>query len=120
MSEKRFMEVVASSPKPGKEAEYNEWYDHHIKEMFEFKGMKKVRRCRCYHTLPPHGTYTDESNCPRYLTTYEFESKEALDAFWKDVVSKLVPDADKKEKEGDTLYDINWAAYYEDVIAMER
>lgn len=119
MSKLRFCEVVASAPKPGREADYNEWYDNHIKEMFRFNGLKKVSRKRCYKPLPPMGSYKNESDCPQYLTTYEFESKEDLDAFWATVVAPVNPEKIKKEKGVDS-YDLLWAAYYETVIELER
>ena len=119
MNKHKFMEVVASAPKPGREADYNEWYDNHIKQMFEFKGLKKVSRCRCYKRLPPKGTYKDESNCPQYLTTYEFESKKDLEAFWDSVVLKIDPDEAQKEKGADS-FDLSWSAFFESVITLER
>ena len=118
MTNQKFYEVVASRPKPGKEAEYNQWYDQHIKDVFEYKGMKKVTRAHCFHPLEPRGSYKDKSACPQYLTIYEFDSREALLDFFKEL-SKGTFD-DSKTGSDEELFDLDWCAGYESGAMMER
>ena len=118
MAKKRFFEIVASRPKPGKEAEYNQWYDQHVKDVFEYQGMKKVTRTNCFYPLEPRGTYDSKSNCPQYITIYEFESKEDLLDFWNELFKGTF---DKPKKENDeVLFDLYWAAGYESGVTLER
>jgi heme-degrading monooxygenase HmoA len=113
MEKKRIVEMVASGPKSGKEAEYNKWYDEHIKMLFGFKGLKKVSRSRCFQAIGANG-----SGSPQYLTTYEFETKEDLDAFHESPPMKSAA-KHYKENAGDIL-DIFWAGGYETLITLEK
>lgn len=106
-------ETVASAPKPGKDAEYNRWYDEHIKMLFGFEGLKKVSRVRCFRAIGANG-----ANSPLYLTTYEFESKEDLDAFYQSPQMKA---AEKHYKENaPAILDVLWAGGYESLITLQR
>jgi heme-degrading monooxygenase HmoA len=113
MEKKCFMETVASAPKPGKDAQYNQWYDEHINMLFGFKGLKRVTRTRCFRAIGANG-----SNSPQYLTRYEFESKEDLDAFY---ASPEMKKAEKHYKENaENLLDVFWAGGYEALITLEK
>jgi heme-degrading monooxygenase HmoA len=113
MEKKRVSETVASAPKPGKDAEYNRWYDEHIKILFGFKGLKKVSRKRCFRAIGANGP-----SSPQYLTVYEFESKEDLDAFYQSPQMKA---AEKHYKENaPAILDVLWAGGYETVISLEQ
>lgn len=116
MSDKRYFEFVASRPKQGKEAEYNQWYDRHIKDVFEFKSMKKVTRTHCFYPLEPRGTYQDTNDCPQYITMYEFGSKEDLMDFFEELTKGTFDDPENC----DVLYDLDWAAGYESGETLER
>ena len=118
MEKERFYEIVASHPKPGKEAEFNRWYDQHVKDVFKYKSMKKVTRTHCFHPLEPRGSYQDVSNCPQYITIYEFDSKEDLLDFFKEL-SKGTYD-DPKSGNDEELFDLDWAAGYESGVTLER
>ena len=76
MRNDKYLWVTASRPKPGKEEEYNRWYDQHVATFFKFPGLKRVCRNRCIHPL------SSVINA-QYLTLYEFEDKESLEAFSK-------------------------------------
>ena len=115
MVNKKCFEIVASRPKPGKEVEYNQWYDQHIKDVFEYKGMKKVTRIHCFHPLEPKGSYKDKNDCPQYLTIYEFDSSDDLMGFFEEL-SRGTFD----EPESEELYDLDWAAGYESGESLER
>jgi heme-degrading monooxygenase HmoA len=113
MERKCFSETVASAPKPGKEAEYNRWYDEHIKILFGFKGLKKVSRIRCFRPIGENGGHS-----PQYITTYEFESKEDFDAFYQ---SPYMKTAEKHFKENaKNILDVFWAGAYEALITLEK
>ena len=113
MEKQCIFETVASATKPGKEAEYNRWYDEHIKILFGFKGLKKVSRARCFRSIGENGNFS-----PQYITTYEFESKEDLDAFYQ---SPYMKTAEKHFKENaKDILDVSWAGGYETVITLEK
>jgi hypothetical protein len=131
MEQERIIEVVASAPKPGREAEYNCWYEEHIKTGFEFLGLKKVTRRRCFQTIGVNGPAS-----PLYLTIYEFEKKEDLPAFYRSFGNKSAShaagesaavqpsnDAQVSRLNGSEISDIveiQWAAAYETLTALQR
>ncbi len=106
----KYMEVVGSGPKPGKEKEYNEWYHKHITDLFAFGGLKRVSRSKLYNPL--------EQPCPKYLTIYEFDSPEDLVAFY---AQPLMKDAEKHYKEeAPKCLEMYWAGFYEPVETLEK
>jgi hypothetical protein len=110
---KLFLEIVGSGPKPGKEKAYLDYYMRHITEMFEYKGIQRVSYSRM---LPP--MFKAEPACPQYLTIYEFVSKEAMEAFYKD---PIFTSAGKEwEKIGKPAMDLKWCAKYETIKSLER
>ena len=118
MGNQKFYEIVASRPKPGKEAEYNQWYDQHVKDVFEYKGIKKVTRTHCFYPLEPRGSYRHKSDCPQYITIYEFDSEEDLLDFFKELFKGTFDDPKKETDE--VLFDLDWAAGYESGVIWER
>jgi heme-degrading monooxygenase HmoA len=113
MENKCFSETAASAPKPGKGAEYNRWYDEHVKILFGFKGLKKVSRMCRFRAIGENGAQS-----PQYLTTYEFESKADLDAFYQSPYMKA---AEKHFKENaKDILDVFWAGGYETLITLQK
>jgi len=109
----KYMEVVGSEPKPGKEKEYNEWYNKHITDLFAFGGLKRVSRSKCYKPL---GDFGQQS--PLYLTIYEFDAPGDLDAFYE---HPLMADAKIHfEEEAPKSVEIRWAGFYEPVETLEK
>jgi heme-degrading monooxygenase HmoA len=110
MSHKIIM-IAANEPSPEKEAEYNEWYNQkHVPMMFAFKGMKKATR---YHLLG------ENKECSRYLSVYEFDSKEDMQAFPKSAeFVAACQDFDEKWKDGG--FDRKWGASYEMIQTWEK
>ena len=112
MRDNKFLWVTTSRAKPGKEKEYNTWYDQHVDTFFTFPGLKRVCRNRCYNSFE----FGDA--CAQYLTIYEFDNKEALEAFSKSEAMKIA----KKEYEeaweeiGETL----WTGWWEPLKTLER
>src|SRR4030042_4706378 len=101
----KYMEVVGSGPKPGKEKEYNAWYHKHITDLFAFGGLKRVSRSKLYKPLGETG-----KRSPLYLPIYEFNAPWDLDAFYKD---PLMAEAKIHfEEEGGKGLDMYWAGFY--------
>jgi hypothetical protein len=66
----RYQYVVMTSPVPGQEDAYNEWYTNtHLKEVLEIPGFKTGRRYRLHQSAK--APVTSE---PRYMAVYEIES----------------------------------------------
>jgi hypothetical protein len=61
----RFVFVVQTDPTPGRDREYNEWYDGiHLKEVCSFPGFTGARRFRLVDGEGKH----------KYLALYELET----------------------------------------------
>lgn len=61
----RFVFVVQTDPVPGRDREYNEWYDRiHLKEVCSFPGFTGARRFRI----------VDGEGKTKYLAIYELET----------------------------------------------
>jgi hypothetical protein len=113
MKEDRFLWLVCSQPAPGKEKEYNEFYDKHVGTFFKFPGLKRVVRNKCYQPQLNPGS------CPQYVVIYEFEKKADLEAF----VKSDAADAAKKEfavEWNDNIGSFLWSGWYEPVKKLER
>jgi hypothetical protein len=114
MRKEKFLEVVGSRPKPGKEKEYKAWYHQHITDMFKFGGLKRVSLNKIYQPVGEKGPQS-----PTFVTIYEFDSKEDLAAFYKNV---MMPSAGGQLKDAllpDSV-DVLWAGYYEPVETLEK
>jgi len=112
MKKEKYLEVVGSKPKPGKEKEYLAWYHQHLADMCKFKGCKRVQLSKIYQGVGEKGPAS-----PTYITIYEFDSKEAIADFYKNV---MMPSAGGQLKD-DLLPDsveVLWAGYYEPVETM--
>ncbi len=71
--------VVFSNAVPGKDAEFNDWYDKvHLKEVLEVRGIEAAQRFEVAETQIMEG----EPPPSRYLAIYEIEGdlKEAANA----------------------------------------
>jgi antibiotic biosynthesis monooxygenase (ABM) superfamily enzyme len=112
MEKARYLWLVSSKANPGKEEEYNKWYDQHVTTFFKFPGAKKIVRNKCYRPMQ------NPDSCPQYVVIYEFNTKEDLEAFIKSDASE----AGKKEYEegwkdqGVFL----WSGWYEPVKVLKR
>ena len=98
--------VVASEPKPGKEKEYNEWYDQHIDMLFKNQNMKGASRFRRYQQMGEN-----KQACSQYLTLYELPSDQALESLLGSPdMAAAVKDYEAKGKD---LTETKWAGRYE-------
>jgi hypothetical protein len=113
MEKERYFHLVGTGPKPGKEVEYNAWYDEHVKLLFEFEGLKKVTRTRIYKPWGPNG---DKS--PQYVTIYEFERKGDFTDFCNSPVMKVANS--HYDIHGKPVSEIYWAGAYEALTILEK
>lgn len=77
----RYKMVVLSHPVEGREAEYNDWYQHvHLGEIVAFRGFASAQRFRRVRNLGARDTYP-------YLAIYEIETDD-LDAVLAELESE--------------------------------
>ena len=113
MEKKSYFHLVGTGPKPGKEEEYNAWYNEHVTLLFEFESLKKATRVRLDEPYGPNG-----EKSPRYVTIYEFEKREDFQDFCN---SPTMDVANKHyDIQGKPVSDIYWAGGYESVITLEK
>jgi heme-degrading monooxygenase HmoA len=73
--ENRIIEIVAAESTPEKEAEFNRWYtEEHVPMLMGAKSIKQAARYR---------RIGDDAGLSKFITVYEFESKEAVEEFHK-------------------------------------
>jgi len=111
MANNLIIQIVASESTPKKEAKFNKWYTEvHVPMLFGFKGLKQASRYQCIGG--------DEQSA-RYLAIYEFESKEAMEAFPKSpAFAAAIKDYENiKEKIG---FSLKWVASYELIKSWKR
>ena len=111
MPSKNIIQIVASESTPEKEAEFNKWYTEvHVPMLFAYEGVKQASR---YQRI------SDYVQGAKFLAIYEFETKEAMDAFPEsDVFANAIEDFENnKEALGFTM---KWAASYEIIKSYEK
>ena len=111
MPNNRIMQIVASESTPEKEAEFNKWYTEvHVPMLFAYEGVKQASR---YQRIGDYGQGA------KFLAIYEFETKEAMDAFPEsDAFADAIEDFENnKEALGFTM---KWAASYELLKSYEK
>src|ERR671931_615636 len=70
--------LILSRPTPGREAQYNKWYDEiHLGEMLRIPGIQAARRLRHARTLGEREVYP-------YAAIYEIETDD-IDAVIQDI-----------------------------------
>ena len=84
----RYVAVVFSNPQPGKEAEYNDWYDH--RHLDDIMGSGVVRAARRFRAV---GKARREP-AQQYMTFYEFSSDDLGEA-----KAKIAGGADPEEQQ---------------------
>jgi antibiotic biosynthesis monooxygenase (ABM) superfamily enzyme len=109
---KRYLEMVGSGPKEGREAAYLDYYVGHFTNMFEYEGIREISYVRMFMPMARDGKSHD------YVTVYDFESEAAMNAFYQSPV--FTGAKDDWEKKGQPVMDLQWAACYESVISLER
>ena len=112
MEKARYLWLVTSKPNPEKEEEYNQWYDQHVSTFFEFPGLKRVVRNKCYQPMQ------NPNSCPQYVVIYEFDKKEDLEAFIKSDAAEAAKNEFEEGWKG--FGEFLWSGWYEPVKKLER
>lgn len=82
---KKYTFVVLTNPTPGKDAEFNRWYnEQHIPDVLNAAGFVRAQRFRLSETQ--NGPKVDQTH--RYLALYEIETDD-LAASLKDLQSRI-------------------------------
>ena len=111
MPDNVIIQIVASHSTPEKEEEFNRWYtDVHVPMLFGFQGVKQASRYR---------RIGDNDSACKFLAFYEFESKEAMEAFTSSPEFQAAID-DFENKKEDIDLEIKWAASYELIKSWQR
>ena len=111
MPNNKVIQIVASESTPEKEAEFNKWYTEiHVPMLIGYEGVKQASR---YQRIG------DDEQSAKFLAIYEFESKEAMEAFpGSDAFASAVEDFENnKEALG---FKMKWAASYELIRSYEK
>jgi hypothetical protein len=71
----RYIAVVFTDPRPGREAAFNDWYDHqHLDEIMATGAVQSARRFRAVDAT------SDVAPAQQFLTLYEFETEDLRQA----------------------------------------
>jgi hypothetical protein len=71
----RFLQAVLANPEPGREDEFNQWYDNeHLPDLLTVPGVVAAQRFRYV------GSLFSEGSAHAYLTLYEVEADSLEDA----------------------------------------
>jgi uncharacterized protein (TIGR02118 family) len=111
MANNVIIQIVASQSDPEREAEFNRWYTEvHVPMLFGYEGVKQASRYK---------RIGEGENSTKYLAIYEFESKEAMEAFpASPEFAAAVEDFENKKK--DIGFNAKWAASYELIKSWKR
>jgi uncharacterized protein (TIGR02118 family) len=111
MDSKSTLKIVASECGIDDEDKFNKWYNEvHIPLLLKYRGITRVGR---YKQLD------DNKEHPKYLAFYEFESKEAMDAFEDSPeFATAMKDMDKAGK--NSGFEIKWVVAYEPIKTWEK
>jgi hypothetical protein len=107
----RVIQIVASESTTDKEAEFNKWYTKiHVPMLFAYEGVKQASR---YQRIG------EDEQGAKFLAIYEFETKEAMEAFPEsDAFADAIEDFENnKEALGFTA---KWVASYELLRSYEK
>ena len=111
MDKNAVLGIGASDCRPEDEEKYNKWYNEvHVPMCLKFKGIKRASRFK---------RIGDDKERPKYLVFYEFESKEAKEAFDTSPELKAAME-ESKETWKDGGLDLLWVANYEPIKTWER
>jgi uncharacterized protein (TIGR02118 family) len=111
MARDMIMNIVATGCPAAYEAKFNKWYNEvHIPLLFKYKGMKRVTRYRLVG---------ESQGQAKYLACYEYESREALEAFPKSPEFAAAMEEMQGTWKGEII-EIKWNAVYEPIRTWER
>ena len=111
MANHAVIQIVASHSTLEAEEEFNRWYtDVHVPMLFSYEGVKQASR---YQLIG------NEETSSKFLAIYEFDTKEAMEAFLKSPEFAVAVEdfENNKEKIG---FSLEWAASYELIKSWKR
>jgi antibiotic biosynthesis monooxygenase (ABM) superfamily enzyme len=104
--------IVASKCRPDQEAKFNKWYNEiHIPMLMKIKGLKAVTRYKLAN---------EDKNAATYITIYQFDSREDLDAYNKSPVLAEVREEMKQSWPDAGCWTVAWRAPYEELKVFKR
>ena len=111
MDSNSILTIGASSCSDEDDEQYSSWYnDVHIPMVLKYKGIRWAGRFK---------RLGDDKNRPKYLVLYEFENKEAREAFEDSPeLAEAVKDMEQTWEEG--RIDLQWLSSYEPVKIWDR
>ena len=104
--------VVGTECPPEAEEEWNRWYNaKHVPDVLKFKGVKKATRYKIIGD--------DKGEYPKYLVIYEFESRQAAEAY------NTSPEFDALRKDWNDNWakrgaEIKWRLQYEPIKTWQK
>lgn len=111
MDSKYTLKIIASECRIEDEGKFNKWYNEvHIPLLFKYQGIKRAGRYR---------QLDDNKEHPKYLALYEFESKEAMDAF-ESSPEFAAAMKDMDETGENSGFELKWVVAYEPIKTWER
>jgi hypothetical protein len=112
MAGSRTLNIVATECDPKDTVKFNQWYDEvHIPMLLKCRDLKKVTR---YRMIDP------DKEKAKFLAIYEFESKEALEAYSRSHEFKAAIDEMEETLKQYKLFDLKWAVGYEQMKTWEK
>jgi uncharacterized protein (TIGR02118 family) len=112
MAKSRVLNIVATECSPENDVHFNRWYDEvHIPMLLKYEGLKKVTR---YQIKDADGEKS------RYLAIYEFDTKEALDAYSRSPEFKAAIEEMEDTLKKEPLFELKWAVAYEPLKTWEK
>jgi len=111
MAKARVLNIVATECVPEDDANFNKWYDEvHIPMLFKNKNLKKVTRYK---------VATQKGEKPRYMAIYEYDTREALNAFPASPEFKAAIE-EMQETQKSCKFEIKGATICEPIKTWER
>jgi heme-degrading monooxygenase HmoA len=111
MERKPVLFIAASECRSDVEEKYNKWYNEvHVPWVMKYKGIRRASRWK---------RIGDKTECTKYLTFYEYESKEAADE-WERTPEFAAGMKELQETWKDGGLDLRWGIAYEQIQTWEK
>jgi heme-degrading monooxygenase HmoA len=112
MDRQRVILVVGTNPPPGKEAEFNIWYDNvHIPMLLKAPGMVRATR---------YQLVGEEDENPEYLAIYELEDEAGMAKFAQSPEAAAAHKQRREQWAGGPDFSISWRANYQVLSEHEK
>lgn len=112
MAKQPVIYLLGSNPPPGREAEFNEWYDNvHIPMILKSPGMVRAAR----YELVGAG-----DGAPKYLAIYELEDEAAIEKFTKSRERAAARKQRDEQWSKGPDYSVVWRAHYKVLSKHEK